>query len=277
MNPIRNRWLPVIAGVVTVLLTGALGVWQLGRAESKSQAAAQLRLRQQEPAWRSEQWPCPSESDAEPRAVLPVHRPVELRGRWVSERTVFLDNRPMGGATGFIVVTPLRLAVAGACAGRVVLVQRGWVPRHAADRQRLPEWADAGDEVVVTGRVAQRVSQSYALGDEARPTPQSGPLVRQNVDDAFWVQWMGQSPLPGAVLQVHAENLGSTGALAPSIPGIKREWPQPDLGVSKHHGYAVQWFAMAAVAAGLTLWFPLLRPWLRARQVDAAAARKRHT
>lgn len=273
MNPIRNRWLPVIAGVGTVLLTGSLGMWQLGRAESKSQAAAQLQLRQREPAWRSEHWPCLAESGAE----LPVHRPAELRGRWVSERTVFLDNRPMGGATGFVVVTPLRLSVAGACAGRVVLVQRGWVPRHAADRQRLPDWVDARDEVVVTGRVAQRVSQAYALGEEAGPKQQPGPLVRQNVDDAFWVQWMGQSPLPGAVLQVHAESLVSTGSQAPSIPGIKREWPQPDLGVSKHHGYAVQWFAMAAVAAGLTLWFPFLRPWLRARQVDAAADRKRHT
>lgn len=273
MNPIRNRWLPVIAGVTAVCLTGALGVWQLGRAESKQQAAEQLRLRQHEPAWQAEQWPCLPGADAN----LPVHRPVELRGRWVAEHTVFLDNRPMAGATGFIVVTPLRLSVSGACAGRVVLVQRGWVPRHASDRQRLPRWRDPPDEVVVKGRVVQRVSQAYALGQESGPGPSPGPVLRQNVDDAFWVRWMGQSPLPGAVLQVHAETVAATGEPAPSIPGIKREWPQPDLGVSKHHGYAVQWFAMAFVVAGLTLWFSFLRPWLRARRVDSAAACKRHT
>lgn len=271
MNPLRLTWVAASAGLLTVLLTMMLGRWQLGRADEKQATAQLIVQRQQLPAWTQADWPCVPASSAHTaqgaRAQLPqdmpVHRPVRLRGAWLPERTVFLDNRQMGGAPGFFVVTPLRLSASGACGGRVVLVQRGWVPRHAGERSRLPDWREATGEVEVVGRVMARVSQAYAIGEEAPPSPSTSRLIRQNVDEAFWLSWMGQSPLPGAVLQVHAE-MGSPADL-------RRDWPQPDAGVDKHHAYAAQWFAMSAVAAGLTLWFPFIRP----RRLLRQAARDR--
>lgn len=264
MNPFRRTWVAVSAGLLTVLLTLMLGRWQLGRADEK-QAIAELTLQRQGlPAWTQADWPCSLGVTAPGVEPLPVHRPVRLKGSWVTERTVFLENRQMGGAPGFFVVTPLRLSPAGVCGDRVVLVQRGWVPRHAGDRARLPDWRDAAGEVEVEGRVLARVSQAYAIGQEAPPSPSAVRLIRQNVDEDFWLRWMGQSPLPGAVLQVHAER-GSPAEL-------QRDWPRADAGVDKHHAYAAQWFAMSAVAAGLTLWFPFIRPRRLLRQ--AAGDRK---
>jgi surfeit locus 1 family protein len=39
--------------------------------------------------------------------------------------------------------------------------------------------------------------------------------------------------------------------------GLLREWPAINLGVEKHYGYAVQWFALTALIVGLFVWFQL--------------------
>ena len=33
--------------------------------------------------------------------------------------------------------------------------------------------------------------------------------------------------------------------------GLLREWPRPDAGIEKHQGYALQWYALAALAVVL--------------------------
>lgn len=261
------------AGVLTCASTLALGRWQLQRADEKLAAAALLQQRAMEPAWRDGDWPCAGAAVAstpenvrmraksaathEPSAAeLPVQRPARLQGHWLSHRTVFLDNRPMDGRTGFIVLTPLRLSE-GPCRGQLVLVQRGWAPRDGIDRQKLPTWQDSEAAVWVTGRVAQQPSRTYAVGEEAMPDPGQTRLIRQNVDAAFWAAWLGQAPLAGALLQTDDAQVGGAPVDGPSL---LRHWAAPDLGVGKHQAYAAQWFALAALAAGLTLWFQVVRP-----------------
>lgn len=279
MNPVIMRWLAISAGVLTCAGTLALGRWQLQRADEKLAAAALLQQRSMAPAWGDADWPCAvrdfaragermpaaptSPSTAASTAAhgpstdeLPVQRPAQLRGRWLRDRTVFLDNRPMDGRTGFIVLTPLQLSE-GPCRGELVLVQRGWAPRDGIDRQKLPAWQDTPAEVRVSGRVAQQPSRTYAVGEEAMPAPGQTRVIRQNVDAAFWAAWLGQAPLAGALLQiddVHAVDGPE------DEPNLLRHWAPPDLGVGKHQAYAAQWFALAALAAGLTLWFQVIRP-----------------
>ncbi len=85
---------------------------------------------------------------------------------------MFLDNRPMGGRSGFLLVTPLRLQGSR----QVILVQRGWVPRDFTDRTRVPDVATPPGLVVVEGRLAPPPSQLFELG-EAEPG-----VIRQNID-----------------------------------------------------------------------------------------------
>lgn len=251
-----------MAGLLTVLATAALGQWQLRRADEKQQAQTLLQTRQQLPAWQSADWPCGGRT----AEALPVQRTAQLTGTWLAERTVWLDNRTQQGRTGFEVITPLRLHAPGsACDGRLLLVQRGWVPRDVRDRQRVPDLPTATGLVTVPGRVVASVSRAYQLGAEPLPAtaPSAAPvqpLIRQNVDATFWQAWLGQSPLPGAVLQVQAEPQSSDTVL-------QRQWAAPDLGRDKHLGYAAQWFALSAVAAALTLWFQLIRPQRLARRL----------
>jgi surfeit locus 1 family protein len=282
MNPMHKRWLAVAAGTSLALLTARLGVWQLDRAAQKIALAEQGRQRADAPPWSGRDWPCaqgPVDQGARQQeaasppgtatesASLPAQQPVHLRGRWLSQHTVFLDNRPMDGQAGFFVVTPLKLSDS-ACPGGIVLVQRGWWPRDAQDRQRLPDWSDADGEIELRGTVLPHVSRTFGLGDEGPPPREAHRTLRQNVDDAFWRAWLGQSPLPGAVLQGHPEAMTSASPAGFAPPGLRRDWPQPDLGVDKHRAYAAQWFALSALSLGLTLWFSVLRP-RRARRPDA--------
>lgn len=288
MNPMHKRWLAVAAGTLLALLTARLGVWQLDRAAEKTALAELQQQRAGAMPWTGRDWPCPptrkavahapgasegapqatGEADAGLKPALPAQQPVHLRGRWLSRHTVFLDNRPMGGQPGFFVVTPLRLSDA-VCQGGIVLVQRGWWPRDANDRQRLPNWPDADGEIELRGVVLPHVSQTYALGDEGPPPREAGRVLRQNVDEAFWRAWLGQSPLPGAVLQGHPEEMKDASMAGVAPPNLRRDWPPPDLGVDKHHAYAAQWFALSALLVGLTLWFSVIQP-RRARRSIAA-------
>jgi surfeit locus 1 family protein len=170
-------------------------------------------------------------------------RRVEAHGQWLADRTVFLDNRAMDGRAGFFVLTPLRLA-----SGAVLLVQRGWAPRHAVDRNQLPPVETPAGVVLVQGRVIPEPSRAFELGAAA-----SGP-IRQNLDLVALAADLRAPLLPFTVLQTDAD--------APA-DGLLRHWPAPDSGVQKHYGYAFQWFALCALILGLYVWFQILRPRFR--------------
>lgn len=240
-----------LSAVLLVTLGVSLGCWQLRRADQKRSAYVALTVHQQQVAWGNHDWPC----DGAAMSASSLHRPVVLRGHWLVDHTVFLDNRPMDGGSGFIVVTPLVLSdMAPHCAGRVVLVERGWVPRDLNDRTRIPVFPTSSNEVIIGGRVSEGISRVYQLGQEPEPAQQAAPLIRQNADSLFWAKWLGQSPLVGSVLQLEADKPTPLGDV------LRRSWPVPGQGEGKHLAYAAQWFALSALFAGLTLWFQIILP-----------------
>jgi surfeit locus 1 family protein len=243
-----------LAALTSMALTAGLGVWQLTRAETKREMAQTFEARQALPAWGNGDWPCSGAAEA-----LPAHRPARLRGRWLHDKTVLLDNRPMGGLSGFIVVTPLQLsAPADACSARMVLVQRGWLPRDPQDRLRVPALPPVNVEVEVSGEVLLALSATYALGQEPLPSEagslqggaQATPMIRQNADAAFWQAWLKAPLLPGVLQQTQAARPADAAMLL-------RHWATPGFGRDRHLAYAAQWFALSGVIAGLTLWFQL--------------------
>ena len=237
-SPLRGRWRRVavwIAAGATVAATASLGLWQLDRARQKTELGARIEARGALPAWDTAAL---ARSDA--RDLAEHHwRPVRLQGRWVSGASVFLDNRQMAGRPGFFLVTPLRLAGSD----RVVLVQRGWVPRDFNDRSRVPAVPTPDGDVEVVGRLAPPPGQLYQLGE---PVP--GP-IRQNIDFAAFRAETGLNLLEASVQQT-----------GPSDEGLARAWAAPAVDVAKHHGYAFQWFALSTLTALLTLWFQIVVP-----------------
>jgi surfeit locus 1 family protein len=234
MSPRARFWFVSIAAAATVGVTGALGFWQLSRAAQKQALEDRIEERAAlAPLGASDLLPAPPDLDAL------LHRPVVLRGRWLAEASVYLDNRPMAGRSGFILVTPLQPTGFK----DAVLVQRGWVPRDFRDRSKVPEVPTPADEVEVRGRLAPPPSRLFELG-----AAETG-RIRQNLDLAAVAHTSGLSLPALSVLQ--------TGA---SPEGLLREWPRFESAVHKHHGYAAQWFAMSAVTAGLYAWFQLISP-----------------
>lgn len=226
-------WLLTLAAGAMIALTFSLGRWQMNRAQYKLSLAAAMEARMREPALDQ------AALLSQPDRLTQLHRSVHLQGRWLPERTIYLDNRPMGGRAGFWVLTPLQLAGSA----KVVLVQRGWIPRDFIDRQRLAPVQTAQGTVEISGRLALEPGKLYQL--EADDLG----LIRQNLDIARFRTETGLPLLDGLVIQ--------TGS--PS-EGLQRSWDPPALGVDKHHGYAFQWFGLSGLLVVLYIWFQWVAP-----------------
>jgi surfeit locus 1 family protein len=241
-------WVATAAGVV---LTGSLGVWQLHRADTKQALHDAMLARGAEAPWPGSRLPCGAEAwqQAEQHRVL-------LHGRWLHDRTVYLDNRPMDGRAGFVVVTPLQMPASADCPASVVLVQRGWLPRDPRDRLHLPSVPQPDGEVTVLARISWAPSRLMSLGASE---PEQGH-IRQNVDpDALGREWR-VALRPGSLQQLD-DGVNSS-------DGLLRHWWQPSADVGKHQAYAAQWFGMALALLGLCVWSQWFRP--KGRALSAA-------
>lgn len=229
----------LLAAAATFATTLALGNWQTRRAEQKLALEAQ---------WDALARRAPQRVDALALPALAAQLPVRvaLSGRFLHDRTVWLDNRQHEGRPGFWVVTPLQLDGAGA----VVLVNRGWAPRNNVQRSALPSIGRPDGVLTVEGLAlahAPRLLELGGGGDGGRL-----PAIWQNLDyDAF----ERVSGLAVARLVVQ-----QTSSLD---DGLLRDWPRPDAGVDKHRGYALQWYGLAALIGALTLWFGGRAWWRR--------------
>jgi surfeit locus 1 family protein len=230
-----RSFIVLLAAVAGALATARLGVWQLDRAAQKTALHEAVLARGALPALDAAQLARTPQGAAEQQ-----HRRVVLEGRWLASHSVYLDNRQMNGRPGFFVVTPLQIAPDDA-----VLVQRGWVPRDSRERERLMAVSTPAGVVRVEGRIAPGLARLYEFDSAA-----SG-AIRQNLDIGAYGRETGLALRPLAVVQLD-------GAAAPS-DGLRRQWTPAVLDVSKHHGYALQWFALSTLITGLYVWFQLIR------------------
>lgn len=248
----RARLLVVtVATAITMVATASLGLWQLDRARQKTALQADILSRAELPALDNAALLAPPDG-----AAVLLHRAVRLRGQWVPQHSVFLENRQMNGRTGFFLVTPLRLSGSD----RVVLVQRGWLPRDFNDRTRVPAVATPTGEVTLQGRLAPPPGRLYQFGEAG-----SGP-IRQNIDVAALRQETGLDLLDLSVQQTGDDEGEGQGRL-------HRQWPLPATDVHKHHGYAFQWFALCTLVGGLYLWFQIIQPRRRRARLHGQDAR----
>ena len=226
-------WLLTFAALVVAVSTFSLGQWQLRRADQKETLQAAVEAQNMLPA-------LDNRALAATKSVADqMHRTVALQGEWQARHTVYLDNRPMSGKTGFWVFTPLTLQDSG----QVILVRRGWVPRNFNDRALLPDVQTPAGLVTVTGRIAPPPSKLYEFKGV------DGGRLRQNIDlSAFRLE----TGLP--LLDVSLLQTGGPGE------GLLRDWAAPNLGVDKHYGYAFQWFGLFALVVGLYGWFQIVVP-----------------
>lgn len=214
----RPSLLPTLATLLLLPVLIGLGLWQLQRADEKTEILAALAAAEQAPALDL--------NEAAPAYSSARYRRARAHGHWDPQHQFLVDNQVRNGVPGYHVLTPLRLPE-----GRAILVDRGWIPA-GADRLNLPSVDMAAGSAEVSGRIDRGPSVALRMGPPGRgPWPQR--LVY--MDYAYIEQALGYPVLPYLI------------RLDPRHPqGYHREWqPVPPMGPNKHLGYAVQWFALA--------------------------------
>ena len=232
-------WLITCTALLAVFATLALGRWQLSRAAQKEAMQGEIGVKGALP--RLEGQVLASLTDP----ALELYRGVTLRGRWIAQRTVFLDNRQMSGRVGLYVVTPMKLEDSAA----VVLVQRGWVARNFVDRTSVPPLDTPAGVLEIHGRIAPPPAKLYEFGGAEKG------LIRQNLDIAGVSAELNVPLLPVSVQQTDVAG-----------DGLLRDWPLVSAGVEKHYGYAFQWFGLSGLIAILYVWFQIVRRFTHPRR-----------
>jgi surfeit locus 1 family protein len=233
----RPRALPTLAAIAAIVVCAAAGNWQQQRLHAKEALKAQL-----DAAARAGPVTLARLGDDTDWATL-RYLPVIATGEFVASRQILIDNKVHAGRAGYDVVTPLALAD-----GRVVLVDRGWTAQGAS-RSQVPEVPAPTGVVSVRGRITLP-PKGYL---ELRREPPAGG-VWQNLDPARFAAETGLKVMPVVIEATVASDADD---------GLARDRQPPDLGIETHRIYMVQWYAFAALAAILWLWFN--RPHSRSR------------
>ena len=160
---------------------------------------------------------------------------VGVVGRLDADHQFLLDNRSYQGRPGYEVLTPLQRPN-----GRVVMVDRGWVP-FTGLRERLPGVAlEAHDSVTVVGRVDNLPVAGLASG-RAAPDPRAPwPKLTAFPSMAQLSTALGVPLEPQIILLDPKE-----------ADGYVRDWHPPGMEPIRHWSYAVQWWSFAVVLFAL--------------------------
>ncbi len=236
-----NRTLHASWGMALLALAGALlfaqlGRWQWHRAAEKRALAAAFA------SGSLESSPLGSRSTSS----LPRYARVSVRGVYDGAHQFLLDNIIRKGRAGYDALTPLRLE-----RGRILLVNRGWLPLPQGRRDTVPDLTlVAGDSIEVDGRLDALPVAAIAAG---------------NVPPASDEHWPKRCSFPtsaqlGAALRAGVETQQLL--LAADQPqGYLRDW-QPasaGFGPERHIAYAIQWWSLAALSLFLFFFLNLKR------------------
>lgn len=157
-------------------------------------------------------------------------RSVVVTGDYRQDEEIILRSQSFNGVSGHHVLTPLDLGD-----GRVIIIDRGWVPIDL-DQPGRQEFAPPSGRVEIEGFLRKtEVRGSFGPVD-----PPQGMLAQiARVD----IVRLGQQ-VDGELVPVYVQLAGQEPAQDGSLPAIV-PLPQPSEG--PHRGYAVQWFLFTAV------------------------------
>lgn len=224
----RPPWWAWLLTLIGVALFVNRCQWQLDRAEQKETLiAARANAFEVSPAM-------PVSGDSQP---LTTGSAAALRGYFIPEFQLLLDNQILDGVPGLHVWTALRLE----SSGEIVLVNRGWLAWDRGQRA-LPEWQTPVGLVTVHGQWRELPQPAMRLGDNscevsAWPAVVQYPTYEEALCLLASVTEQDHELIEG-ILLLHPE----------AEHGFDRQWQNAEMPVEKHLGYAFQWAAFAVAA-----------------------------
>ena len=212
----KPRIWSIVLTIFFVIIFVELGKWQLSRADEKNTQYEQLEKYAKQPTVTL------------PGSLVKLvdyqYRDVEIRGEYLIEHTIFLDNKTYQGRAGYHVITPLKISNSPLH----VVINRGWVAT-GNDRSVLPLITTDPREIIITGTVISPEIRTFEISDAIV----QGPVWHTFSLDKYQ-EITGLEMQPIMILQKDVIE-----------DGLVRAWEKPESGASKNTGYAVQWFSLA--------------------------------
>ncbi len=236
----RPGWLPTLATAVAVLVLLGLGTWQVQRLAWKRALLAEWHTRSEAPPIALDEALAGGEEIA--------WRRVRVRGRFDTQRSIFVMRVRQQAREGARVLTPLRPDAPGATVA--VLVDRGWIPYSEVEgfAAELPP----AEPIEVVG-----LGVPLELG-EADPgdAPPRREWIRFDPDRHAAVL---QPQLPYRLAPLLVQREAEPGSALP-VAGFDPPRSRVD-----HRSYAITWYSMAAIAVAVWIGWGLTR----AREANA--------
>ncbi len=247
------RWAGYVAvAVVFAIACGFLSHWQFSRNAERNAQLALVSDNYDAPAVPFSEL-IPIDSDLAPGDEW---RPVTLTGEYLTEEQTLVRNRVHGGTAAFEVLVPLVTDD-----GRVVIVDRGWLP--PGDEQPLPDEIPAAPSGEVT--VVARVKPGEPLPTSGRSAPAGQvptihlPLLADSITGGA---------ADGAVIEQSAYAIMVSEDPAPASRPQALESPSADPG--PYLSYAIQWI-LFAIMGFVFIWY-MIRTERKHRREDAEDA-----
>ena len=229
----RRWWIATLLVFAGIALCVRLGIWQLDRLQQRRAFNAQFESARAESALDLNQ--------ELPQDITAMEwRPVTVTGEYDFANQIVLRNQYYGDQYGYHLWTPLLFSSSTASGqAKAVFVDRGWIP--ADDNSAPADWRkyDENGMVTVSGQI--RLGQTKpAFGGVVDTLPENGEKLElwNNADVAHIAT---QMPYP--ILPVYVQPSANASDNEPPIP----YQPEVEITEGPHLGYALQWFAFAAI------------------------------
>lgn len=214
--------------LLLVVLCG-LSYWQWHRAELKTGIMNQFLANTQAPSLKLSELPnVGSTVDARDRAQY-RYRTVNLTGHYLSQYTLFIDNKLHQHQVGYHVVTPFL----DQASQSVLMVDRGFVARPN-NRLDLPRFLPSEKTTTITAQLDLPTDNPWLLGANEEQTLQGDRVLQQL--DLESEQKLYRPPLKDYLGLLQSEPMA--GLVLP-------EAGAPYLTPERHRGYSLQWALLA--------------------------------
>jgi surfeit locus 1 family protein len=224
----RPSWVGAFATICCIPLFIHLGQWQFHKAQTKF--ALQATYDQYD---QSAPVTLPTET-GEPESWR--YKQVKVKGRYLPDYQIFLDNQVEGEQVGYHVVTPLQIDGVD----EVVLIDRGWIPAME-NHLEVPKVVTPLTVVEIDGQVWLPSTKFYSLEDKGEAVSKVWQPIWQNMD---MKRYVAVSPIKVLPLVIRLNPKSNAG-------GFVRNWVRPDDRAESNLSYAYQWFGFAFAALAI--------------------------
>lgn len=227
------RWIiTTLLVVAAVAVMVRLGFWQLDRLEERRAFNARVEAQIDAPPLDLNQGTGGADS------YEMEYRAVQVTGTYDPANEILWRNQVYDNQPGYHLLTPLRIEGTG----EMVLVDRGFIPTADGAPEQRAKYAQAG-LVTVRGILRRSNLPRFFGAKDPTLTPGQARLEIWNYPDLERIEQQLGAPLLPVYIQQAPEE-GETGASAAApVAGTDL----PELSEGPHMGYALQWFAFAAL------------------------------